>query len=160
MNLFKKIKLLFKRPWTEAQLAEVFFYPDKIIVLTFDLTDGPWKITDKLTILQANVSPNTLGATLKKHLDLAEYIGNYQPKNGALSAYKKAAGFKTNKETYQNARCISVHQKDQEITLTPTENLYNTGYDHRSDLAIRLPLTVSDEELGLQLSKARERSNG
>jgi hypothetical protein len=160
MDIVKEIKRLFKKPWTDALSANVAFYPNKIIVQTLDYTDGPMVITNKFTILPTDVSLIVLGQTLKKHLHLTEHCVEYNQTENAWTDYKKAAGFKTNKETYKDARLISCDQKDNIITLTPTENRYNTGYDHRPDLNIKLPHTISDEELGLQLTKARDLSNG
>jgi hypothetical protein len=160
MDIVKKIKRLFKKPWTDALAANVCFYPDKIIVQTLDYTDGPCVITNKFTVLAADVSLNILGQTFKKHLNLTEHCQEYHQNNDAWDSYKKAAGFKTNKETYKDARLVSCDQRNNEITITPTENRYNTGYDHRPDLAIKVPLAMCDHELGLQLTMARDLSNG
>ena len=160
MDIVKKIKRLFKKPWTDALAANVSFYPYKIIVQTLDYTDGPCVITNKFTILAADVSPSVLGQALKKHLSLTEHSQEYHQNSDAWNSYKKAAGFKTNKETYKDARLVSCDQRNTQITLTPTENRYNTGYDYRPDLDIKIPQTISDEDLGLHLTKARDLSNG
>ncbi|MCE3278449.1 MAG: immunity protein [Bacteroidetes bacterium] len=126
----------------------------------FDFTNGPSIGTTKLTILPYDTTPETLGQTLRKHFNLTEHSLKYQQTSETWKAYKKAAGFKTNKETYQDARNVTCRQSINEIVLTPTENKYNTGFDHRPDLNIHLSLFVSDFELGIQLRKAKELSNG
>lgn len=160
VDIITKIKRLFNKPWTDALAADVTFYPNKIIVQTFDYTDGPSIGSTKLTILPVDTSPDILGRTLRKHFNLTEHGLKYQQNKDAWNAYKEAAGFKTNKDTYKDARQVMCRQSNNEIILTPTENLYNTGYEHLPNLDIKLPLTIPDEELGLQLTKARDLSNG
>jgi hypothetical protein len=175
MDIVNKIKRLFsKEPnndevddassspsfWTSDLAADVTFYPDKIIVQTFDFTDGPSIGSTKFTILSVDTGPDILGQTLRKHFNLTEHGLEFKANNDAWNAFKKAAGFKTNKATYQDARNITCRQTTNEIVLTPSENTYNTGFDHRPDLNIILPLNSSDLELGIQLSKARDLSNG
>jgi hypothetical protein len=154
MEIIKKIKKLFSKNWTTDLAADVTFYPDKIIVQTFDFTDGPSIGSTKFTILAVDTPPDILGQTLRKHFNLTGHGLEYKANKDAWNAFKKAAGFKTNKATYQNARNITCRQTAAEIVLTPTENTYNTGFDHRPDLDIKLPLNTSDLNLGIQILKA------
>jgi len=140
--------------------AAVTFYPDRIIVQTFDFTDGPSLGSTKFTILTVDTSPEVLGQTLRRHFNLAEHGLEYKANKDAWTAFKKAAGFKTNRATYKDAKQISCRQSKAEIILTPTENAYNTGYNSLPDLNIKLPPNTSDLDIGLQLIKARELSNG
>ena len=160
MEIIKKIKKLFYKNWTTDLAADVTFYPDKIIVQTFDFTDGPSIGSTKFTILAVDTPPNILGQTLRKHFNLTGHGLEYKANKDAWNDFKKTAGFKTNKSTYQDARKIICRQSITEIVLTPTENTYNTGFDHRPDLDIKLPLNTSDLDLGIQILKARELSNG
>jgi hypothetical protein len=160
VEIIKKIKKLFYKNWTTDLAADVTFYPDKIIVQTFDFTDGPSIGSTKFTILAVDTPPNILGQTLRKHFNLTGHGLEYKANKDAWNDFKKTAGFKTNKSTYQDARKIICRQSITEIVLTPTENTYNTGFDHRPDLDIKLPLNTSDLDLGIQILKARELSNG
>lgn len=176
MEILKKIKKLFSKEsivgavaeidshtpkkWTTDLAADVTFYPDKIIVQTIDFTQGPSIGSTKFAILAADTPPDILGQSLRKHLNLTEHGLEYNDTKDSWNAFKKAAGFKTNKATYQDARKIICGQSATEIVLTPTENTYNTGFDHRPELDIKLPLNTSDLDLGIQILKARELSNG
>jgi hypothetical protein len=168
MDLVNTIKRIFSRTADPAQkkrpdigqAAGVTFYPDKVIIRTEDSTDGPWIVSAKLTILPVDTSPVILGQTLRKHFVLTEHKKYEAKSKDVWNEYKKAAGFKTNKETYKDARLIMCSQSKTEITLTPTENTYNTGYLPIKNTSINLPLTVSDENLGIELEKARDISTG
>ena len=142
--------------------ASVTFYLNQIIVQTYDFaTTGIGLGSTKLTKLNIDSPPSVLGQTLRKHLSLTEYdVKHPTDFKEHWNAIKKAAGFKTNKETYMDARSLSCGQTETEITITPCENQHNTGYLHVPNTKNILSVTISDHELGLQLLKTRDMATG
>lgn len=161
MDIVAKIKGLFSKTDKSEKSASVTFYPGQTIVSTYDFaTTGLGLVSKELTKLEAGSSPNVLGQTLRKHFALTKYDVEHPNSKEAFKKvwddYKLAAGFKTNKETYKDAREIACRMSATEITLTPCENQHSRGYFPITSAIIKLPLTISDSELGLQLLKARE----
>ena len=165
MEFIAKIKRLFSKTDSSEKSASVTFYPKQIIVATYDFaTTGIGLGSTKLTKLPVDISPEILGQTLRKHFALTEYNIEHPKDSKAFKKvfddYKAAAGFKTNKDTYKDAREVGCRMTKMEITLTPSENQYNTGYLPIPNSDIKLPLTISDNELGLELLKAKEIATG
>ena len=161
MNLISKVKQFFWKSDKSKKSAGVTFYPNQIIVKTYDNTrTGLGLVSTKLTKLPIDISPDVLGKTLRKHFSLTAYDLEH-PKNTEdfkkfWNDYKNAAGFKTNKETYKDAREITCSMSKTGINLIPCENKYNTSYLPISDSETKLDLIISDQDLGIELFKARE----
>jgi len=142
--------------------ASVNFYPEMIMVQTLDYASiGLCLGSDKITKLKTNVDTNTLGKTLREHLLMTEYNLEYDRNDKKRwEKYKTVCGFKSDKETYQNARNVSCYQEGDLILLTPMENLYNKGYIPIKDTELIIYARQSDSELGEELFKARDLSTG
>lgn len=165
MSIIAKIKQIFTKTDKSKKSAHVTFYPNQIIVTTFDFTTtGLGLVSTKLTKLPVDVSSIVLGKTLRKHFSLTTYDLKHPKSSPAFkklwSDYKIAAEFKTNKESYKDARQISCVESETEIILIPCENKYNNSYFPISDAEIKLDLTISDQNLGIELLKAREVATG
>jgi hypothetical protein len=162
LNLISKIKGVFTKFDNNNKSASVSFYPTQIIIVTYDnATTGVWLSSAKLTKLGIDVTPEILGQTLRKHFNLTEYeVEHPTDFKKHWNTYKMAAGFKTNKETYKDSKQIGCTQTKTQIILTPNENQYNTGYLPITESEIVLPSAVSDNDLGIQLIKARDCSTG
>jgi len=165
MTFISKIKNLFSRTDTSEKSASVTFYPKQIIVATYDFaTTGIGIVSTKLTKLPVDVSPEILAHTLHKHFALTEYHFEHPKDSKAFKKvfddFKAAAGFKTNKDTYKDAREVGCRMTKKAITLMPSKNQYNTGYLPIPHTEIKLPLTIANHELGLELLKAKEIATG
>jgi hypothetical protein len=165
MDIVTKIKRLFSKTDKSEKSASVTFYPNQTIISTYNFaTTGIGLASTKLTKLEIDTSPDVIGQTLRKHLALTEYDVEHPNSSEAFKKvwidYKLAAGFKTNKETYKDAREIGCRMSKTEITLMPCENQYSKGYFPIPNSEIKLPLTISDTELGQHLLKAREIATG
>ncbi len=143
--------------------ASVTFHPEKIIVNSINKTTlGLEHNSTKLTVLPIDTSADLLGETLRKHFNLCEF-NTLHPKAKYRSMlwteFKKAAGFKTDNDIYQNAKLVECLLTEIDIQLCPLENLYNTGntgYIYLTERKISLPLTISNLDLGKNLFKTKE----
>lgn len=165
MNFFIKIRRLFSNTDKGKKAASVTFYPNQIIVGTYDFTTtGLASASVKLTKLPVDTSPDILGKTLRKHFASTEHDILHPRDSKAHKKrwedYKTATGFKTSKETYQDARYVSCRMTETDITLHPNKNKYNRVYLGIPDAQITLPISISDTELGLELLNAREIAKG
>jgi hypothetical protein len=165
MDIITRLKQTFYKLDKSKKSAHVTFYPNQIIITTYDYTEtGLGLVSPKLTKLPIDVSPDVLGKTLRKHFSLTAYNLEH-PKSSEVfkkywNEYKNAAGFKTNKETYKDAREISCLMSKTEIKLIPCENKYNTSYLPISDSETKLDLTISDQNLGIKLFESRKYATG
>lgn len=148
-DIFKTAKNI-KRSTTKE--AGATLYPDKIVIGTIDkIKDSYSVISSKVTILPAPVDAQTLGKTLRYHLNQSDdnLKGDTE---GRYKDYLIAAGFKNRKEHYKNARHLFVRQKGDKIFLEPTINGGPTGKDRGFANTVDPPLIIdiqaSDSELG------------
>ena len=127
---------IFKREKNTQQIdavlqASATLYPDKILIETVDRVKEGFGISStNISTLPVDVDNDTLGSTLRHHLNSTQ-AGLSIPKD-----YKKhyqdfldKAGFKNGKEHHKNALHLTVTQRQDKITISPTKNGGYTGKD-------------------------------
>ncbi|MFY7732409.1 MAG: contact-dependent growth inhibition system immunity protein [Bacteroidia bacterium] len=127
---------IFKRPKYTQQIdtvlqASATLYPNKILIKTVDRVKEGFGISStNVSTLPVEIDNNTLGLTIRHHLNLTR-TGLTMPKD-----YKKhyqdfldKAGFKNGKEHHKNALHLTISQRQDKITLSPTNNGGYTGKD-------------------------------
>jgi CDI immunity protein len=138
---------------TTIQDAAATLYPDKIVIETVDRIKNSYGvISANVTVLNANVELETLGRTLRHHLNMSRDNLKEKDTKDSYNDYLKAAGFKTRKEHHKNALHLTVHKKDGKIFLEPTINGgptgKNRGFANTSDRPIAVDGDITDAELG------------
>lgn len=128
-NIFKRQKNTQQK--NAVLQASATLYPDKILIETIDRVKEGFGISStNISTLPIDVDNNTLGSTIRHHLNLTR-TGLTIPKD-----YKKyyqnfldKAGFKNGKEHHKNALHLTISQRQDKITLSPTKNGGYTGKD-------------------------------
>jgi len=133
--------------------AGATLYPGKIVLGTVDRIKNSYEvITANVTVLEANVDSETLGKTLRHHLNQSRDNLRADDATERYKDYLKAAGFKTRKEHYKNALHLMVGQTDCKIFLEPTINGgptgENRGFASTKDEPIAVDENATNKELG------------
>jgi hypothetical protein len=149
---FFKIKEKVQRPIIKG--AGATLYPDKIVIATINRIKDSYGVTSaNVTVLGTEVTSQTLGQTLRKHLDQSR-DDLKEAETGEYKDYLKSAGFKNEREHYKNALYITIDQKGNKISLGPTINGgakgVNRGFAHIAGEVV-LDASISDKELGNHL---------
>ena len=114
-----------------ALQASATLYPDKILIETIDRVKEGFGISStNISIIPVDTDNETLGSTIRHHLNSTK-TGLSIPKD-----YKKhyqdfleKAGFKNGKEHHKNALHLTIYQRQNQVTITPTKNGGYTGKD-------------------------------
>ena len=129
LNIFKRQK---DTEQEEIVLqASATLYPDKILIETIDRVKEGFGISSiNISRLPVDTDKETLGSIIRHHLNLTR-PGLSRPKD-----YKKhyqdfldKAGFKNGKEHHKNALHLTISQRQNLITISPTRNGGYTGKD-------------------------------
>lgn len=109
--------------------ASATLYPDKILIGTIDIVKEGFGISSaNISILPIDTDNQTLGSTIRYHLNSTK-MGLTLPND-----YKKfyqnfldKAGFKNGKEHHKNALYLTITQKQNQLTISPSRNGGFTG---------------------------------
>lgn len=128
-------------------------YPDKIVIETVNRIKNSYGVISANVTILLNADFETLGQTLRKHLDKSR-DDLKEKETGEYKDYLKAAGFKSRHEHHKNALYLGVDQRNGKISLNPTINGGPTGKNRgfaEIKESIVLDDTITDKELGEQL---------
>jgi hypothetical protein len=138
----------------ELLQAGATLYPDRILIETIDRVKEGFGISStNIATLPIDTDLATLGSTIRRHLTLTK-TGLTIPKD-----YKKhykdfldKAGFKNGKEHHKNALHLTISQRQNQITISPTKNGGYTGKDRGflgiKDVDIMVHAEIDNIELG------------
>lgn len=145
----------------KTQQANATLYPDQILIATEDNTVVGYSITTpNITKLPVDAATEIIGQTVRRHLSLSK-TGVPVPTDfkAMYQDFLNAAGLKSAKAHHKAARHLSIYQKDQAISITPTINGGATGKERgflgSKDMPpIEVNASISDKELGEQIKVA------
>ena len=138
--------------------ASATLYPDKIIIATIDrLTSGGGISSTNITLLPHDSDPSLLGSTVRQHLSLTkENLPIPSDWKQHYADFLKQVGFKNGKEHHKNALLLNLHQKDDTITISPTNNGGYTGKDRGflgiKDSDININVDIDNTTLGEKIN--------
>src|SRR5690606_15689599 len=104
-------------------------YPDKILIETIDRVKEGFGISStNISTLPVDIDNNTLSSTLRHHLN-ATKTGLTIPRDFKkhYQDFLNKAGFIYGKEHHKNALHLTISQRQNKITLSPTKNGGYTG---------------------------------
>jgi len=152
---------IFKRKKKEVEILQhvsATLYPGRILVQTYDRAkERFWLGTTNLSFLNSEIDDKTLGATIRHYMSLTK---TEQPRpvdwKQMQQLFLKAAGFKTQKEEYKDAKNVSISRKGPLLTITTSINGEYNGRTRAfwGNGDLELQNNISDAELGLQVRKA------
>ncbi|HVY75929.1 MAG TPA: hypothetical protein VG890_13920 [Puia sp.] len=144
----------------------VIFYPKRIIIATRigDKYGSVWTRTDRLTILQVEVSDEELGNVALRHLELSVIREIPTEEHRDLrERYCKLTKFKTEGQAMKDSKMVSVYLAKNKIRLEPKENRYSQVRRHyyeylgmpEAKFEIDYPCTLT--QIGLALREASKK---
>ncbi len=104
--------------------ASATLYPEKILIETIDsVKEGSGICSTNISTLFVDIDGETLGSTIRQHLNSTktaliipkDYKKHYQD-------FLNKAGFKNGKEHHKNALRLTISQRQNQITISPTKN--------------------------------------
>lgn len=152
----KKLLKIFGQQQIAKKYALVILYPDKIIIDTLDMVKAGFTImAANPTILATDVTNQTLGKTVRIHLNSTKY-GLKNPSQTEFKtlqqSFLKSYGFTTLKKFHENAKYLSITEQEAEITLEPTKNGGPTGkgkgFSEIPEKSITIAKSMNDAYLG------------
>jgi len=155
-NIFRK-----KETNTEVlQNAHVTLYPEQILVQAYDRAkEGFWIGTTNLVYIADDASNEHLGSIVRSHMSLTR-TGQKRPSDwkAAHKLFLKAAGFKTEKEEYRDAKNVGICRKGSQLTISIS---INGEYNGRTrgfwgNGVLEFDNNISDAELGQHIREAFE----
>jgi hypothetical protein len=109
----------------------------------------------KISSLPISATDKEIGSQVRRQLTLCEFdLPNPVEPRSVQNNFLKAAGFKNAKESYNQARQVSIDERDGIITITPTINRGRSAFDGIGESVIKIASDCSDEILGNQIRLA------
>ncbi|MBK0403713.1 CdiI family contact-dependent growth inhibition immunity protein [Adhaeribacter sp. BT258] len=159
MNILKEI---FKAK-DKAKAIGATLYPDKIILATENkVKDGFWIVTDQVSILPTDIDDSDLGEAVRKHLTLSKTDvpnpkGQVEFKQNR-DRYKKAIGFRSEKQIMEGARYISIIEENSTLVISSTKNGGTSGdqkgHHYLPESIVKFPKEISNQGLAQNIKLA------
>ena len=154
LNIFRK-----KNTCAEVlQHMSARLYPGRILIQTYDRAkEGFWIGTTNLLSISEDADNELLGSTIRHYMNLSR-TGQTRPADyrAAHKLFLDAAGFKTQKEEYRDAKNVGISRNDEQLTISISINgEYNgktRGFWGNGEL--KFDNCISDAELGQRVREA------
>lgn len=111
--------------------------------------NGPWRAINRTQLYHSPVGDDLLGAAIRRALQYTDF-SLFDPK---IIPHLAATGCKSWPQFAKTRRLVRVEFADS-ITLVPCERDRRGAFHWMSDSGLRLPLNVSNEELGAAIRQA------
>ena len=111
------------------QTASAILYPNKIIIVTMNITgQGSYYTTDDLTILPVDSSFEVLGRVISAHLFRSKFVKpglvNYREEQ---KKYLKKGKLKSEPDSRKDARYVRIDRMKSVLSFRPMENQISKG---------------------------------